>query len=72
MTIMTGSTRKCVVIDCSHIFLIDYTTTQGFIQILEEFKRFDSKLHFAEVHVSTMNSSGIAIINYISLDQTHP
>ncbi|EDV20778.1 Sodium-independent sulfate anion transporter [Trichoplax sp. H2] len=45
-----GATRKCVVIDCSHIFMIDYTTTQGFNQILEEFKRFDSKLHFAEVH----------------------
>lgn len=63
MNIMAGATRKCVVIDCSHMFLIDYTTTQGFNQILEEFKRFDSKLHFAEVHVSIVNNARIAIIN---------
>ncbi|XP_077979767.1 sodium-independent sulfate anion transporter-like [Glandiceps talaboti] len=43
---------KAVIIDCSHVFTVDYTTVQGMTELIYEYKKADVRLVFAGLEQS--------------------
>ena len=57
--ILTGEKPRSVILDCSHVSGLDYTTIQGIIELVADFMRNDVNFALACVSVSYTSNQNI-------------